>query len=60
MPCLFAGRQLDSTLREQNMRFQDKVVLVTGAGRGMGKKPRAGHAAEGAKLVVLSKNPEIR
>jgi NAD(P)-dependent dehydrogenase (short-subunit alcohol dehydrogenase family) len=34
------------------MRFQDMVVVVTGAGRGIGRKVAAAYAKEGAKVVL--------
>lgn len=37
------------------MRFKDKVVLVTGAGRGMGRAIALAFAAEGAKVVVSAR-----
>ena len=37
-------------------RFQDKVVVVTGAGRGIGLEIAKAFAAEGAKVAVISRN----
>ena len=39
-------------------RFADKVVVVTGAGRGIGQAVATAFAAEGAKVAVLSRNPK--
>ncbi|MDP7656804.1 MAG: SDR family NAD(P)-dependent oxidoreductase, partial [Roseibacillus sp.] len=37
-------------------RFKDKIVVVTGAGRGIGQAVAAAFAREGAKVAVLSRN----
>lgn len=37
-------------------RFRDKVVVVTGAGRGIGLEMARAFAAEGAKVAVISRN----
>jgi 3-oxoacyl-[acyl-carrier protein] reductase len=37
------------------MKFHQKVVLVTGAGRGMGKAIALAFAAEGARLVICAR-----
>ena len=36
------------------MRFQDQVVIVTGASRGIGKSLAAAFAAEGAKVACVA------
>ena len=65
-PKLFAGgvrriRFANATPVPQNhgmQRFADKVVVVTGAGRGIGQAVATAFAAEGAKVAVLSRNPK--
>ncbi len=39
------------------MRFQDKVVIVTGAGRGIGRSIAVTYASEGARVVIAEKEP---
>lgn len=39
-------------------QFTDKVVVVTGAGRGIGLAVAKAFAAEGARVAVLSRNPQ--
>ncbi|NLJ49393.1 MAG: SDR family NAD(P)-dependent oxidoreductase, partial [Candidatus Atribacteria bacterium] len=38
------------------MRLQDKVVIVTGAGQGLGEAFSKGCAKEGAKVVIVEIN----
>ncbi|MCL5042134.1 MAG: SDR family oxidoreductase [Gammaproteobacteria bacterium] len=40
------------------MKFKDKVVLVTGAGRGMGRAIALAYAREGANVVVSARTPK--
>jgi len=39
------------------MKFRDKVVVVTGAGRGIGRSIAIAYASEGAKVVIAEKDP---
>lgn len=41
---------------ENGMRFQDKVVLITGAGSGIGRAAALRFAQEGGQLVIADKN----
>jgi len=43
--------------KEGDMRFTDKVAIVTGASRGMGRAMALGLAREGAQVVVVDINP---
>lgn len=40
------------------MNFQDKIVLITGVGPGLGKACAEAFAKEGAKLVICDVNNE--
>ena len=40
------------------MRFEDKVVLVTGSSCGIGKEIAIGFAKEGANVIINYKNSE--
>lgn len=40
------------------MSFKDKVVIVTGAGRGIGHTVALTYAAGGAKVIIAEKDPE--
>ena len=39
-------------------QFQDKVVLITGGSRGLGRAMAEGFAKEGAKLAIVSRKLE--
>src|SRR4051812_33121369 len=41
-----------------SMRLQDKVAIITGAGRGIGQATAVKFAREGAKVVVCDLTPE--
>ena len=41
------------------MNFKDKVVIVTGAGKGIGRCIAQTYASEGAKVVLADKDPDL-
>ena len=43
---------------EGNVRLQDKVAIITGGGRGIGKAIALGFADEGADIVVVSRTED--
>ena len=47
---------MDRGLR--TMRLKDKVAIITGAGRGIGRATAVKFATEGAKVVVCDLSPE--
>src|ERR1051325_3749430 len=48
----------DPIRRGRSMRLQDKVAIITGAGRGIGQATAVKFAREGAKVVVCDLSPE--
>ena len=40
------------------MKLQDKVAIITGAGRGIGQATAVKFATEGARVVVCDLSPE--
>ncbi|HLV37551.1 MAG TPA: SDR family NAD(P)-dependent oxidoreductase, partial [Spirillospora sp.] len=40
------------------MKFQDQVVCITGAGRGIGYELAKAFTAEGAQVVIAEINPD--
>lgn len=45
-------------IRQKLMEYLRKVVIVTGAGKGIGRSIAEAYAAEGALVVIAEKNPE--
>ena len=39
-----------------NKNLKDKIVLITGAGDGMGKAAAIEYASQGASLILLGRN----
>lgn len=50
------GKRREAVANSGMAQFADKVVVVTGAGRGIGLAMAKAFAAEGAKVAVLSRN----
>jgi 3-oxoacyl-[acyl-carrier protein] reductase len=44
--------------REGHVRLKDKVAIITGGGRGIGKAVALGYAQEGAHVVVVARTKE--
>jgi NAD(P)-dependent dehydrogenase (short-subunit alcohol dehydrogenase family) len=51
--------QKDDAMNEQLFRLDDKVAIVTGATKGIGKAMARGLAAAGALVVVSSRKQEL-
>ena len=45
----------DKLKKEDLMQLKDKVIIVTGGGRGIGNALAVGYAQEGAKIVAASR-----
>ena len=46
----------DKLKKEDLMQLKDKVIIVTGGGRGIGEALAVGYAQEGAKIVVAAQS----
>src|SRR5258708_40294610 len=57
LPGLCAAASL-TRVERQAMRLQDKVAIITGAGRGIGQATAIKFATEGAKVVICDLTPE--
>lgn len=48
-----------STNKILEMKYNKKVVIVTGAGKGIGRRIAGDYAAEGATVIIAEKDPEL-
>ena len=39
-------------------KLEDKVAIITGAGRGIGRAIALGYAVEGARLALIARTPD--
>src|SRR5689334_4240657 len=51
-------RIVHGPIERDSMKLQDKVTIVTGAGRGIGRATAIKFASEGAKVVVCDLSPD--